>query len=186
MKLKFSLIMCFFFKTICSLVPNKKRFLFNYKNPSSDIKLIDSKRAFLISKNWLDNYIIKIINENQLQNTKNLNSAVYDGINYVMEVNNFRKNIKTYNETHIYMSWYPQGCYGISENLYLVIAEKTTSNLLIKHIISSPYWESKQISNEKLKISLIDYSKNQNKTIDFDFLYENNIRHKLSWSTWNL
>ena len=186
MRFNIFLIYTFFLDSVLTLTSPNKKFLFNYKNPSNDIKLIDSKKAFLVSKNWLDNSVIKIINENQLHKGKILNLTQCNGINSITQLNDFRKNIKYFNDTHIYFSWCPQGCYGVSEILYLIIAQKNESDLFIKYIISSPFWDSQQISNEKLKLSLIDYSEKESKKINFDILYKNDFRHKLSWHTWNL
>ena len=80
----------------------------------------------------------------------------------------------------------PKGLYGIEEVLYMIIAENKNKTFSIKYVLESPYWNSNQIKSNKLKLSLIDQSEINNCTINFDELYENDIRHKLSWSTWNL
>ena len=59
-------------------------------------------------------------------------------------------------------------------------------NLTISQLIHSPYWSPEQIESKELKNSLIDFTVNGNFTINLDKLYEEDLRYKLVWSTWNL
>ena len=166
-----------------SLIPsknNRKKFKFNYKSPSNDLKVIEQKQAFLISKNWLDNITLYILNKNKQKNIKKC-----DEIFYITNINEFRKIIKDENE-YIYLSWMPDGLYGINEILYMIILHKINNILIIKYVLQSPYWNSSQITSNKLKLSLIQYSKSNKLNISFDELYKNDLRHKLSWSIWDL
>ena len=75
----------------------------------------------------------------------------------------------------------PRGLYGTKEVLYLIEIEKNDSNLNVKRLIQSPFWNSEQINSKKLKKSLLIYGIKNKMNINFDILYLNDIRHKLSW-----
>ncbi len=190
MKFSFFYFSLFFLFGAHCLIPsnnNRKKFKFNYHNPSNDLKVIDSKRAYLISKNWLDNIALYVVNKYKNEiNIKNNKLFEYDEVFLVTKINEFRKVIDEKNNDFLYLSWMPKGLYGIEEVLYMIIAENKNKTFCIKYALESPYWNSNQIKSNKLKLSLIDQSEINNCTINFDELYENDIRHKLSWSTWNL
>ena len=58
---------------------------------------------------------------------------------------------------------------------------------MVKELVQSPFWSSEQIDSIILKQTLIEQNKENNcTTINFDYLYENNLRYKLAWNTWNL
>ena len=188
--MKFSILYFFLlFEAECLIPSNNKRkkFKFNYHNPSNDLKVIDSKRAYLISKNWLDNIALYVVNKYKNEiNIKDNKLFEYDEVFLVTKINEFRKVIDEKNNDFLYLSWMPKGLYGIDEVLYMVIAENKNKTFNVKYVLESPYWNSNQIKSNKLKLSLIDQSKINNCTINFEELYEIDIRHKLSWSTWNL
>ncbi len=188
--MKFSILSLFFLFGVDSLIPSnnhKKKFKFNYHNPSNDLKVIDSKRAYLISKNWLDNIALYVVNKYKNKiNIKDNKLFEYDEVFLVTKINEFRKVIDENNNDFLYLSWMPKGLYGIEEVLYMIIAENKKNTFSIKYALESPYWNSKQIKRNKLKLSLISQSEINNCTINFDELYDNDIRHKLSWSTWDL
>ena len=53
------------------------------------------------------------------------------------------------------------------------------------NIIQSPFWDEEQIQSVYLKKSLIDQNNAANMTnINFDYLYQDNLRFKLAWDTW--
>ncbi len=190
MKFSFFYFSLFFLFGAHCLIPSnnkRKKFKFNYHNPSNDLKVIDSKRAYLISKNWLDNIALYVVNKYKNEiNIKNNKLFEYDEVFLVTKINEFRKVIDEKNNDFLYLSWMPKGLYGIEEVLYMIIAENKNKTFSIKYALESPYWNSNQIKSNKLKLSLIDQSELNNCTINFDELYENDIRHKLSWNTWNL
>ena len=174
-------------KNTFSLIPfnNHKKYLFNRNNPASDLKIIDYKRADVIAKKWLDNIVASVVNDHYDKLNKNEGLYNYDEVFMVNKINEFR-NDTIYSKDNIYLIWMPRGLFSVSEVLYIISMEKCENSFKIKYLVQSPYWNHKQIKSKKLKYSLINQGEINNKTIDFSYLYENDIRHKLEWYIWDI
>ena len=68
----------------------------------------------------------------------------------------------------------------------LIIAEEVNEQFILRFLLHSPYWDENQIDSVYLKKSLISLAETKKKSIDFNYLYGIDIRHKLSWNTWSL
>lgn len=182
---------------VISIIPNgnfNKKFKFNNLNPHHDLQIIDHIRSDLISKKWLDDVVIKVVNDysKKLETTKpseqnlldkSINS--YSEVFMVTEINEFRKLIEK-NNKYLYLSWMPNPIFGVSDILYLIIVEEVNDQFTIRFLLHSPYWDENQIDSIYLKKSLTSLSQTRKKKIDFNYLYSIDIRHKLSWNTWSL
>lgn len=182
---------------VISIIPNRnfnKKFKFNNLNPHHDLQIIDHIRSDLISKKWLDDVVIKVVNDysKKLETTKpseqnlsdkSINS--YSEVFMVTEINEFRKLIEK-NNKYLYLSWMPNPIFGVSDILYLIIVEEVNDQFTIRFLLHSPYWDENQIDSIYLKKSLTSLSQTRKKKIDFNYLYSIDIRHKLSWNTWSL
>lgn len=176
-----------------SLLPKKmpngksRKFIANKNNPHEDLKLITPQKAKLICTNWMENIILSVKN-----NKKNIkNNFVYDDLHIVTNINKMnieiQKNIT--NKSKIYLSWEPNSLQGIKETLFIVVINIEIENKIMKidNIIQSPFWDNKQIESIFLKKSLVSQNRLNNITeIDFNNLYKDNIRYKLSWEDWYL
>ena len=182
---------------VISIIPNQnfnKKFKFNKLNPHHDLQIIDHIRSDLISKKWLDDVVIKVVNDysKNLETTKpseqnlldkSINS--YSEVFMVTEINEFRKLIEK-NNKYLYLSWMPNPIFGVSDILYLIIVEEVNDQFTIRFLLHSPYWDENQIDSIYLKKSLTSLAQSRKKKIDFNYLYSIDIRHKLSWNTWSL
>ena len=182
---------------VISIIPNQnfnKKFKFNKLNPNHDLQIIDHIRSDLISKKWLDDVVIKVVNDysKNLETTKpseqnlldkSINS--YSEVFMVTEINEFRKLIEK-NNKYLYLSWMPNPIFGVSDILYLIIVEEVNDQFTIRFLLHSPYWDENQIDSIYLKKSLTSLAQIRKKKIDFNYLYSIDIRHKLSWNTWSL
>ena len=59
----------------------------------------------------------------------------------------------------------------------------------VDKLIQSPFWDPRAIESKYLKYALEDLNYingNQKMKVSLDKLYENDLRYKLAWSTWNL
>ena len=53
--------------------------------------------------------------------------------------------------------------------------------------MQSPFWDQDQIDSNELRLALIDQNERNNCTkINLEYLYEQDLRYKLAWATWNL
>ena len=192
----FKKIVVFFLITeVYSLSPKKlpngksKKFEPNKKQPRSDLKLENEYSASLITKNWMDNILLHLVNNKKKY--KN-NILEYDDLHIVTNINSMKtdnedcaknnKNIST-----LYFSWNPKCVQGLEEPLFIVVAklDKKYKILNIENIVQSPFWDNEQIESIYLKYSLIDQNNSLNLTnISFSKLYEKNIRFQLSWENW--
>ena len=177
-----------------------RKFIPNTQEPRKDLKLISPAQASLITKNWLNNIVLDIVNN---KNDPDLNKGLeYDDLHIVTNINKLNividdvqnklsnewtNMINNYNYSVLIFAYNPKGLQGINEVLFLVIAKLDRENreLVIKNIIQSPFWDEEQISSINLKNSLIDQNDHTNMTsISFDYLYNDNLRFKLAWNTW--
>lgn len=167
-------------------------------NPGKDLVKITHSQASLISKRWLENIIIDISNKNKNDDDDDdkLPSKLFqlqDG-HIVSGINQLEKYINNHrSEKDIYLSWMPYSTKpkNIKNkiSLFIIVAEFDNENkkLEIKQLVQSPLWNPLQIPSYKLKNALIDYTNQFDSfEIDLNYLYEHDLRYKLSWSVWNL
>ena len=167
----------------CFIPSNNKNKKFKISDyPYQDLKEIDIRQAESITNNWLNNIVSYVVNKCKEKFDKNINEIdnIYDYEEsfFVKNLIYFKGNISANN---LYMAWTPRGLYGVKEVLYLIEINHNGTNLNVNRLIQSPFWNSNQISSIKLKKSLINYSIKNKTSINFDTLYENDLRHKLSW-----
>ena len=150
--------------------------------PSEDLRVINCKQAEIIGNNWLNNIVSFVYNkykdklDDNIFEKKSINN--YDELFYVNNLIEFKGNIS---KNNLYLAWTPKGLYGVKEVLYLIEIKQDKTNLNINRVVQSPFWNSNQISSIKLKMSLIDFGLKNKTSINFDNLYKNDVRHKLSW-----
>ena len=139
-----------------------------------DIVLIDYLRASIISRNWLEN-ILRYDNYGIVTNDNH-------DIHIIMKINDLETLIQD-NKEYVYLSWMPKCVYGSKDILFIIVCEHVNDLFNIKLVIQSPFWSHDQIKSQMLKDALCNYTNNK---INLNELYDNDIRYKLSWSTWSL
>lgn len=189
------MVVFYLIKELYSLSPKKlpngksRKFEPNKKQPRFDLKLENKYSASLITKNWMDNILIHIVN-NKKKYKKNILQCddlhIVTNIN-IMNADNEYCNENNRNISTLYFSWNPKCIQGIKEPLFIVVAKLDLKYkiLNIENIVQSPFWDNEQIESIHLKYSLIDQNNALNLTnISFNKLYDKNIRFKLSWENW--
>lgn len=162
--------------TILALQPdrlpnsNNKRFIANKNFPYLDLKSVESEEAALVSNLWKRNL-----------GRYNDISAI-DILDQIMELDDFL-NMNT-DPRYVHLIWVPEGN-KLHEILFMIVIFVTHEPRVIKvnQLIPSPLWESSQIESTELKYALEDLALQSNHIIDFNLLYENNVRYKLDWET---
>jgi len=149
---------------------------YNREHPENDLKNITPAVASFVSRHWLNNILqpTKICQEDAMivEKINSLEQYIQDQFTHE---NDFKVE---------YLAWTPQ---GITEDiLFLIILEQYEEKNVLRTLINSPVWESKQISNECLLESLICYSSNEDKVLDIEPFLTNNIRYKLLWKDFNV
>lgn len=180
-------------------LPNGKilKFEANQKSLINDLQNIKPGQASLITRNWLENIVLDITNKknNKDRNLKKNYFFEYDDLHIVSSINKLESCIQeSYNKnegdsSYLFLAWTPMGIHGRTETLFIILVKLFIKEKIfsIEHLVQSPYWIPEQINSNILKESLILQNKENNCTsINFDNLYNNNIRYKLSWDTWNL
>lgn len=180
-------------------LPNGKllKFEANQKSLITDLKNIKPGQASLITRNWLENIVLDITNKknNKDKDLKKNYFFEYDDLHIVSSINKLESYIQeSYNKNnddskYLFLAWTPMGIHGRTETLFIILVKLFIKEKIfsIEHLVQSPYWIPEQINSNILKESLILQNKENNCTsINFDNLYNNNIRYKLSWDTWNL
>jgi len=87
---------------------------------------------------------------------------------------------------YIYISWTPSSL--INEVLFIIVGETKSDKkeFVIKLIVQSPFWDSKQISSENLKYAIEELIYGiDDVSLNMTYLYDNDLRYKLSWLTIN-
>ncbi len=171
----------------------------NTEDRSSDLKVIKPGQASLITRNWLQNIVADLFNREseKLINKEFTKTGIYnyDELHIVTSINKLESYIQeSYNKnegdsSYLFLAWTPMGIHGRTETLFLILVKLFIKEKIfsIEHLVQSPYWIPEQINSNILKESLILQNKENNCTsINFDNLYNNNTRYKLSWVTWNL
>ncbi len=172
--------------------------------PSKDLYKISSAQASLISKNWLQNIVVtifqqqrdnlekKIKNKKQKGENKMISSGLFEleDAHIVTSINQLEGYINTHrSEKDIYMCWKPKSNQGIQSVLFIIVAEidKENKKFVIKQLVPSPTWSPEQIESNELKLALIDMNDINNCTeLDMSYLYQHDLRYRLAWATWNL
>ena len=185
--------------------PNGKiiKFHSNIMTPSKDLKVIDAGQASLISRNWLQNIMVEIMETkpyiaNELDNHfDNKNVFDFEGLHIISSINklenyiqdSYGKNKVGQEKSNLFLAWTPKGEHGRTEVLFIIVVQiyVEKKEFVIKHLVQSPFWDPVQIDSTELKYALIDQNKKNNCTkINLDFLYDNDLRYKLAWAVWNL
>ena len=175
-------------------LPNGKliKFIPN-KEFSKDLYAIKPKEASLISKNWLENIVLDVMNTKPKDNNFIKKDIFeYNDLHIVNSINKLESYIQEMNtdsgNTILSIKWSPMGMHGRQEILFIVIfyLVNESNELIIKEIIQSPFWDPSQIDSKYLKQAIIEYSNNTNSTVNFNYLYDNNLRYKLAWSIWEI
>ena len=182
-------------------LPNGKPYKYkaNMQDRSSDLKVIKPGQASLISRNWLQNIVADLFNR---ENKKLINKEFtkteiynYDELHIVTSINRLESYIQeSYNlqgkeRAHIFLAWMPKGMHGREEALFIIVAEiaPKEQEFIIKHLVQSPFWDQEQIDSNELRLALIEQNERNNCTsINLEYLYEQDLRYKLAWATWNL
>ncbi len=86
----------------------------------------------------------------------------------------------------MYLCWSPK--IKKSRPILSIIVAKIDKDILnIKHVVQSPSWDPNKIGSCKLRDALVSTTKEYDcQDINLESLYENDLRYKLDWSTWNL
>ena len=182
-------------------LPNGKpyKYIANKEHRSNDLKVIKPGQASLISRNWLQNIVADLFNREskKLINKEFTKTGMYnyDELHIVSSINKLESYIQeSYNaqgkdKAHLFLAWMPKGMYGREEALFIIVAEiaPKEQEFIIKHLVQSPFWDQDQIDSNELRLALIDQNERNNCTrINLDYLYEQDLRYKLAWATWNL
>lgn len=168
----------------------KNKYLPNIKKPSSDLKLISSSQATLISTKWMQNIVEDYLNYKHLdfENVveKKIDPLTSD-FHILDSINSLENIVNEKNKDDIFLAWIPKPSSSYEQVLFLIVVECGNKDMKIKMLVQSPMWDPIQIPTLYLKNSIeemsIDYGFDK---INFDYLYQHDIRTKLAWSTWNL
>ena len=198
-------ILCYLFCYVSSLMPKRLpngkpyKYTANIQDRTSDLKVIKPGHASLISRNWLQNIVADLVNreKKKLVNQVFTDTGVYeyDELHIVSNINKLETFIQeSYQQqgkekAHMFLAWMPKGIYGREEALFIIVVEihKKYKEFIIKHLVQSPFWEPSQIDSNELRLALIDQNERNNCTrINLEYLYEQDLRFKLAWATWNL
>tara|TARA_A100001015_G_scaffold316104_1_gene429556 strand:- start:3077 stop:3706 length:630 start_codon:yes stop_codon:yes gene_type:complete len=183
--------------------PNGKlvKFSPNKMSPSKDLVRLEPGKASIITRNWLENIILEVMNDEKSDSQKNKNFKKrnifeYDNLHIVTHINQLETHIqetfsvkKKNDQLDLFLAWKPKGNHGRNEVLFIIFLKLIVDKkeLVVKEIVQSPFWDPVHIDSNYLKMALEDLnSQNDNVTLVLDYLYENDIRFKLAWSTWNL
>ena len=182
-------------------LPNGKPYKYtaNQEDRTSDLKVIKPGQASLISRNWLENIVVDVFNRENKRLINQDFSATgmydYDELHIVTTINRLETYIqesyqlKGKEKSYLFLSWMPKGVYGRTESLFIIVAEinKKDKEFIIKHLVQSPFWEPSQIDSNELRLALIEQNDRNNcTTINLEYLYDQDLRYKLAWATWNL
>ena len=172
----------------------KKRVYYTNTNPEKDLERITHSQASFISKKWLEGMIIEIKNQEKNDNKlERLPRKLVDlgEAHVVTSINQLENYISDHRDINdIYLSWMPRSIKNQKTPLFLIVGELDTKKKIftVKQLVQSPKWDPEQIPSCKLKDALIEYIDKffQSSTIDLNYLYEHDLRYKLSWATWHL
>ena len=166
-----------------ALKPNKmpdgkpRKYIKNKDNLSLDLKVINIQEASFISRHWLNNMI-------SVKGTINKEDEhIIDRINKLEKYRQDLMEMQDFNKPLI-LAWCPEGVY--SDVLFIICCKVDTFNksTCVQLLIQSPFWDSNQIESIYLKESLEYLADASNSTINFQYLYNNDMRYKLAWKYW--
>tara|TARA_B110000483_G_scaffold133952_1_gene160321 strand:+ start:788 stop:1330 length:543 start_codon:yes stop_codon:yes gene_type:complete len=176
--MKIIFILCIF-RTL-ALIPSKlpngniKKYI-PQTNINNEIVVVEPRVVSLISWNWMAN----ILNYNSLNNEDLYSSP---DLHIITKINELEGLYQDENE-YVYIVWMPKCIYGSSDILFIIVCKLKEEEYNVLLVIQSPFWCPEQIESFKLKDALFNFTNNH---IDLKELYDNDLRYKLSWSTWNL
>ena len=111
--------------------PNGKLIKFTSNNlaPRNDLVRIEPGKASIITRNWLENIILEVMNNEKndslkKKNFKKKNIFEYDNLHIVSNINQLEGHIQeTFNtpkdnQLDLFLSWYPKGNHGRKEVLF--------------------------------------------------------------------
>ena len=166
--------------------------IFNTVNSlTHDITKLTSRQASFISKRWLNNFVSDTL-MNKLDKGKNLKKTaikLFDlNDSYLISSINKLEEFIQENESDklLYLCWSPK-IKNSRPILSLIVVKIEKDILSVKHIVQSPTWDPQKIGSCKLRDALVSTTKEYDcQDINLESLYENDLRYKLDWSTWNL
>ena len=168
--------------------------------PRNDLTRIEPGKASVITRNWLENIILEVMNNEKHDSLKNKNFKKknifeYDNLHIVSHINQLEGHIQeTFrtpeaNQLDLFLAWNPKGNHGRKEILFIIFLKLYLDKreLVVKEIVQSPFWDPIHIDSNYLRLALEDLNaQNKNINLILEQLYENDIRFRLAWSTWNL
>jgi len=169
-----------------SRLPNGKiKKYVSSENRCEDIQVIGHSKASLISKNWLENIMTHMIHQEQkMKKDRSIHFGDNNDLHIIVKINELENYIQEHRHPFdFYLAWMPKCIYGSKDILFLVVCEKTTKSCVVKQVIQSPFWSPEQIESNELRLSLEAFA---DSNLDLDYLYQNDLRYKLAWATWNL
>lgn len=180
--MKIILIVFLFIHSVSSLSPFKnngsiRRYHPNKECPAEDLKVISLQEASIISRHWLSNIVVdNIIQPEDQYIVEKINDAEQYFQNQFTE-------LSKYND--LYLAWAPKG--NINQVLFIIFSSVDHENrkLIVNMLIPCPYWDSKQISANELKKSLLSLASESDAELDLQPLYDSDIRIKMDWTYFN-
>ena len=139
----------------------------------NDLNLLTPSKARFIAKHWANNILNSGL-EIMAEDVHVLNK-IDELMGLIAKENNY-----------IYISWTPSSL--INEVLFIIVGETKSDKkeFVIKLIVQSPFWDSKQISSENLKYAIEELIYGiDDVSLNMTYLYDNDLRYKLSWLTIN-
>ncbi len=168
-------------------------------NLHNEIKILNNQQVDLITNNWRQN----IINHLRLSHYENIDFKRFDSNYYYIpdEVDNtdqeiilnklllLDKFLDNNKQEYMFIGWTPTEKNSDTNKfllqLVLLSPDYHQKKINIIQIIDSPFWDSDQISSLELKESLEQFIKTYKKfnyfSIDYNNLYQQNLRYKLEW-----
>ena len=171
---------CIFYLSLSyasSLKPSKlpsgkgRVYKYNRNYPETDLKRITPAEASFVSRHWLNNIL-------QPKQICEEDALIIENINGLEQL--IQEQFTRHHELDMeYFVWTPQ---GITEDiLFIIVLEVRENKNILRMLINSPFWESKQINVDCLLASLKGAASIQNKTLDIQSFLSNNVRYKLIW-----
>lgn len=156
-----------------------------------DIINLTSRQASFISNRWLNNVVSDTL-MNKLEKGLDLKENAIklfdlDDSYLIKSINKLEEFIQENRSDNIlYLCWSPK--IKKSRPILSIIVAKIDKDILnIKHVVQSPSWDPNKIGSCKLRDALVSTTKEYDcQDINLESLYENDLRYKLDWSTWNL
>ena len=154
------------------------------EEPGKDLYKISSSEASSLSKQWLNDILKEFNNEKSYKTGRLEDCYIVKSINLLEDYIGKHRKLND-----IYIKWRPMSNKKERTALFIIALELDDVNkiLVLKQLIQSPEWNQNQIESNKLKEALISYTNNfKDYRLDLEYLYEHDLRYKLSWITWYL